>query len=114
MPADTLLTCRDCSSSFTFTRSEQRLYASLGFNRPARCEACRATRQVERSRTSGSAPTAGAGASSSGVREMFSTSCASCGREARVPFEPYPNRRVYCSECYEVRSRAARAEAKHA
>jgi Probable zinc-ribbon domain len=41
MSADTSLTRRDCGSSFTFTRSEQRLYASLGFNRPAHCTECR-------------------------------------------------------------------------
>ena len=33
-------------------------------------------------------------------RELFTTTCARCGKEAKVPFQPSNDRPVYCSECY--------------
>ena len=33
-------------------------------------------------------------------REMFTAICASCGKEAKVPFRPREDRPVYCSECF--------------
>ena len=84
MPSDTTLTCRDCRQPFAFTVREQEYYASRGFdNPPGRCPACRAARNAER-----------------GAREMFSATCASCGKEAQVPFQPSGDRPVYCSYCY--------------
>lgn len=35
-----------------------------------------------------------------GTREMFTATCAACGKEARVPFKPREDRPVYCSECF--------------
>ena len=35
-----------------------------------------------------------------GPREYFTATCAACGGEARVPFEPKSDRPVYCSECF--------------
>ena len=34
------------------------------------------------------------------TKEMFTTTCASCGAEAKVPFKPREDRPVYCSECF--------------
>lgn len=34
------------------------------------------------------------------AREMFKAVCASCGKEAVVPFKPREDRPVYCSECF--------------
>jgi len=31
---------------------------------------------------------------------MFTTTCANCGKEAKVPFQPSNDRPVYCSECF--------------
>ena len=31
---------------------------------------------------------------------MFTATCAACGGEARVPFQPRDDRPVYCSECF--------------
>jgi len=31
---------------------------------------------------------------------MFVTTCANCGKEAKVPFQPNSDRPVYCSECF--------------
>ena len=35
-----------------------------------------------------------------GPREFFTATCAACGGEARVPFEPKSDRPVYCSDCF--------------
>jgi CxxC-x17-CxxC domain-containing protein len=42
----------------------------------------------------------GYGARSSAPREMFSATCSSCGKEARVPFRPTNGKPVYCSDCF--------------
>ena len=31
---------------------------------------------------------------------MYTATCAACGKEARVPFQPREDRPVYCSECF--------------
>jgi len=35
-----------------------------------------------------------------GPRKMFKATCADCGKETEVPFEPTEGRPVYCRECY--------------
>jgi CxxC-x17-CxxC domain-containing protein len=42
------------------------------------------------------------GGVSAGRREMFTATCSSCGREARVPFQPRGDKPVYCSDCYQT------------
>lgn len=37
---------------------------------------------------------------SSPPREMHKATCADCGKECEVPFEPKEGRPVYCKECY--------------
>ena len=92
---DQTLICSDCGKEFTFTAGEQEFHASKGFtNPPGRCPDCRAARRSERQ---GGAYGSG---ESRGTREMFSATCASCGKEARVPFEPRGDRPVYCSDCF--------------
>ena len=81
---DKTLICRDCNDEFIFAAGEQKFYEEKGFtNEPMRCKICRDAKKQSKNRS-----------------EMFSTSCAACGKEARVPFEPKDNRPVYCSECY--------------
>ena len=73
MYEDKILVCKECGNEFTFTAGEQEFYAERGFqNEPQRC----------------------------GPREYFTATCAACGGEARVPFEPKSDRPVYCSECF--------------
>ena len=33
-------------------------------------------------------------------RKMYSCTCADCGKEDKVPFEPKQGRPVYCKECF--------------
>jgi ATP-dependent RNA helicase DeaD len=38
--------------------------------------------------------------------ETYAAVCADCGRDCDVPFEPDPNRPVYCRECWATRRRS--------
>lgn len=85
MYEDKILKCRDCGQEFTFTAGEQEFYAERGFNNaPSRCKACRDAKK------SAAKP----------ARNLFSTVCAGCGKEALVPFEPKNDKPVYCTECF--------------
>ena len=104
MSADATLTCRDCGQAFTFTSGEQDFYTSRGYSEPSRCPDCRAARKAERDQGGGGYGSSGGGGGhgggSRGAREMFSATCSSCGREARVPFQPSGDKPVYCSDCF--------------
>ncbi|MBR5515041.1 MAG: zinc-ribbon domain containing protein [Clostridia bacterium] len=85
MYEDKTLVCKECGNEFVFTAGEQEFYAERGFqNEPQRCKTCRDARK----------------AAAKTAREMFTTVCANCGKEATVPFQPSNDRPVYCSECY--------------
>ena len=85
MYEDKTLVCKECGNEFVFTAGEQEFYAERGFqNEPQRCKACRDARK-----NAARAP-----------REFFTATCARCGGEAKVPFEPKSDRPVYCSECF--------------
>ena len=85
MYEDKTLICKDCGSEFIFTAGEQEFYAEKGFmNEPQRCKTCRDSKK----------------AAARGPRSYFTTTCARCGREARVPFEPKTDRPVLCSDCF--------------
>jgi CxxC-x17-CxxC domain-containing protein len=82
---DKTLTCKECGNEFVFTAGEQEFYAEKGFvNEPQRCKACRDARKN----------------AARGEREWFTATCAACGGEAKVPFQPREDRPVYCSECF--------------
>jgi CxxC-x17-CxxC domain-containing protein len=125
--ADKTLTCSDCSMEFAFTEREQAFYAEKGFSEPRRCPSCRASRKQARAGgdssygggsyaggydsgygggggySSGGYSSGGGGGygnRSSAPREMFTATCSSCGREARVPFRPTNGKPVYCSDCF--------------
>lgn len=85
MYEDKTLVCQDCGKEFVFTAGEQEFYAERGFtNEPKRCKECRDARRAARNQN----------------RQMYTTVCAACGKEAVVPFEPREDRPVYCSECF--------------
>jgi CxxC-x17-CxxC domain-containing protein len=102
--ADKSLACRDCGQAFVFTVGEQEFFASRGFtNEPSRCPECRADRKASRGTGGGYSSGYSSGGSSGGYgreREMFSATCADCGNEARVPFQPRGDKPVYCSDCF--------------
>ena len=43
-----------------------------------------------------------------GEREMHSVTCASCGKEAKVPFLPRGDKPVYCDDCFQQQRRSSR------
>ena len=91
---DRTLVCADCGSEFTFTTGEQEFYATKGFtNEPKRCPSCRSVRKQDRGGYGGRGY-------SSAPRQMYPVTCASCGKETEVPFEPRQGRPVYCNDCY--------------
>jgi CxxC-x17-CxxC domain-containing protein len=99
---DKSLTCADCGAPFTFTSGEQEFHAQKGFtNEPRRCPTCRSSRRSQRDGFSGGGSYGGGGG---GSREMFSATCATCGKEARVPFQPRGDKPVYCSDCFRSQS----------
>ena len=71
MYEDKTLVCKECGKEFVF-------------NEPQRCKACRDARKN----------------AARGPREYFTATCAACGGEAKVPFEPKTDRPVYCSDCF--------------
>jgi CxxC-x17-CxxC domain-containing protein len=108
--ADKTLACRDCGMEFVFTAGEQEFYAQKGFtNEPTRCPSCRQARKAG-GRDSGGRDSYGGGYGGdrrgsgprmqSQSREMHSVACASCGREAQVPFIPRGDKPVYCDDCF--------------
>jgi CxxC-x17-CxxC domain-containing protein len=99
---DKTLTCADCNQEFSFSASEQQFYADRQFSEPRRCPACRAARKAARGEGGGSYDSYGGGGGgySDRPREMFTTTCDSCGKEARVPFRPTGAKPVYCSDCF--------------
>jgi len=106
---DQILYCRDCNQEFTFTTGEQEFYASRGLtNAPSRCPECRAARKQAGGGSYGRG--GGGGQRGGGFRDresrpMYTATCASCGREAQVPFQPREDRPVYCSDCYQPQPR---------
>jgi len=88
---DKSIQCSDCGTAFTFSAEEQELFQSRGYtNEPKRCPSCRQARKSERY-----------GNDSYGSRrQMFRATCAECGKDTEVPFEPRTGRPVYCSDCY--------------
>ncbi len=100
---DRTLTCMDCGAPFTFTSGEQEFYASKGFtNEPRRCPSCRSAKRAGGG--GGGGGYSSGGGSYGGSREMYTATCASCGNEARVPFQPRGDKPVYCSDCFRSQS----------
>jgi CxxC-x17-CxxC domain-containing protein len=94
---DKTLTCADCGTNFTFSADDQSYHAQKGFtNEPKRCPDCRNARRGQQGQSGGYSSGSGYG----GQREMFSATCAACGKEARVPFQPRGDKPVYCSDCF--------------
>ncbi len=96
---DKTIECSDCGNTFTFSAEEQEQFQSRGYtNEPKRCPECRQARKSERYEKSGNSY--GNSSSYTPRREMFPATCAECGKDTQVPFEPRQGRPVYCSDCY--------------
>lgn len=97
MATDQTIRCKDCGRDFVFTVGEQEFFASKGLmHAPTRCPDCRSARKAQ------------AGGGERAPRQLYSATCANCGGEARVPFQPRNDKPVYCSECYQQMGGGAR------
>ncbi|HEY78279.1 MAG TPA: zinc-binding protein [Dehalococcoidia bacterium] len=94
---DKSIQCSDCGTTFTFSAEEQELFQSRGYvNEPKRCPSCRQERKARRYGNSYRNDSYGYRPQ----REMFPATCAECGKDTEVPFEPRGDKPVYCSDCY--------------
>ena len=102
--SDRSLSCVQCGNEFTFTADDQQYHAERGYQEPKRCPSCRAERRASQggggSYGSQSYGGGGGGGYDRPRRQMFSATCARCGKEAQVPFEPRGDKPVYCSDCF--------------
>ena len=109
--ADKQITCHDCGTVFTFSAKEQEQFVSMGrFNAPKRCMTCRAKRKKTTSKNDslpnvkpenidyGTAP-----------RRTYAAKCSTCGKDTQVPFEPHPDRPVYCYDCFRKLKQAVKS-----
>jgi CxxC-x17-CxxC domain-containing protein len=95
---DKTITCRDCGRTFPFTVREQEFYAEKGFNNePSRCPECRAAFKARQNGGVAPAPNPNFARTE---RQTFPAICATCGKATQVPFEPRPDRPVYCRDCF--------------
>lgn len=103
--SDKSLVCADCGADFVFTAGEQEFHASKGFTQePRRCPDCRRARKG--GPAGGGAPREGGFRSGPAVeRTLYTATCAACGKEAKVPFEPRNGRPVYCRDCFQPQPR---------
>jgi len=103
---DKTLTCVDCGASFIFSAEDQEFHASRGFtNEPKRCPDCRRARKASRGDGGGGYGGGGGGGyGGGGPRQMYPATCANCGRETEVPFQPRGDRPVYCRDCFQQRA----------
>ncbi len=84
---DKSIQCSDCGATFTHSAEDQEFFQTKGYtNEPKRCPSCRETRKSERNYGY--------------QRQMHAVTCADCGKDTEVPFEPRGDRPVYCSDCY--------------
>ena len=100
---DRVLNCAQCGQDFTFSADDQQYHAERGYQDPKRCPTCRAERRASRGDSGGSYGGNSYGGYDRPQRQMFSATCAQCGKEALVPFEPRGDKPVYCSECFQPR-----------
>jgi CxxC-x17-CxxC domain-containing protein len=104
---DRYLNCVDCGTQFVFSADDQEFHASKGFaNEPKRCPDCRRARKAAQGGGGGGygggggGYGGGGGGYSSGPRTMYPATCANCGKETEVPFQPRGDRPVYCRDCF--------------
>jgi len=88
---DKSIQCSDCGATFIHSAEDQEFFQSKGYtNEPKRCSSCRQARKAER----------GGYNSYGSQRQMHPVTCAECGKETEVPFEPRGDKPVYCRECF--------------
>jgi CxxC-x17-CxxC domain-containing protein len=98
---DRSITCVDCGEGFLFTAGEQAFYRERGLtNEPTRCKNCREKRKVGRGGSGGGGGYGGGDSHGRSEKPMYPATCAQCGRDTSVPFQPTSGRPVLCRDCF--------------
>jgi CxxC-x17-CxxC domain-containing protein len=98
---DRSLVCRECGVSFVFTQGEQEFFQSRGLtNPPSRCPKCRAARRAQQAPVVTNEGATVAPRPTFEARPMYPATCARCGQETQVPFQPRGDRPVFCTTCF--------------
>ena len=98
---DKVLKCSDCGADFVHSAADRAFYRERGFsNEPKRCPECRRTRKSSGG-SGGARGGGGGGGFGGGPKQMYPATCAACGKETEVPFQPSGARPVYCRDCFQ-------------
>ena len=101
MYQDRTLTCVDCGAEFIWSAGEQEFFAQKGFDKPPlRCPEDRKKRRAEKEGRGGGPSARPANA---GPRTMYPITCANCGKQGEVPFQP-KSANVLCADCFRNRN----------
>ena len=84
--------CVECTDSFRLSEGEKGFYAQRDLSLPKRCRNCREDRKQKPKEIINNHPP-----SPPSLSEIY---CDNCGKDARVPFKPEPNRKAYCRVCW--------------
>ncbi len=90
---DQSIQCKDCGKQFTWTVEEQEFYQQKGFSAPLRCKDCRVKARAQFNNGD-------RGGDRGGSRQSFPITCAECGAEDTVPFQPRGDKAVLCRNCF--------------
>ena len=90
--------CVECDKSFTITQGEVNYFIQHGLVTPKRCKPCRVARKATKAVTP--TRTTETHNISPFPVERVSITCDHCGRDAEVPFKPFPDSSVYCKVCW--------------
>jgi len=84
--------CMECNDTFELNEGEKDFFVQRGLELPKRCKPCRVSRkqQLNGNHVDSNEPTT----------SLTYIDCDNCGREAKVPFKPQPNRKAYCRVCW--------------
>lgn len=100
MYQDKTLTCVDCGAEFIWSAGEQEFFAQKGFDKPpTRCPEDRKKRRLEKE---GRGSSTVARPAHTGPRTMYPITCAKCGKQGEVPFQP-KSTAVLCADCFRNR-----------
>lgn len=87
--------CIDCGDFFNITQGEVNYFVQHELVSPKRCKPCRAIR-----RATNTLPTPDTYRTPILPAKRVSITCDHCGRDAEVPFKPFPDSSVYCKVCW--------------
>jgi len=87
--------CIECNDTFELNEGEKDFFVQRDLILPKRCKPCRVSRKQQ---TNGNSTVPNYSNESNLI--LSKIYCDNCGKEAKVPFSPEPNRKAYCRVCW--------------